>query len=44
MKDMGEQLDKLRVRILECELIRDLAIDRAKRDLFDRMAKPAVIS
>jgi hypothetical protein len=32
-------LEKLRVQIAECELIRDLATDKAKRALFDRLAE-----
>jgi hypothetical protein len=39
MKDMTAHLEKLRKLIAECELIRDLATDRAKRDLFDRLAQ-----
>ena len=32
-------LEKLRVQITEYELIRDLATDRAKRELFDKLAE-----
>ena len=39
MKDMQTHLEKLRVQISECELIRDLATDKAKRELFDRLAQ-----
>jgi hypothetical protein len=38
MKDMRERLDKLQVQIAECEMIRDLATDLKKRDLFTRLA------
>jgi hypothetical protein len=38
MKDMQEHLEKLRKLIAECELIRDLATNKAKRELFDKMA------
>jgi hypothetical protein len=39
MKDMKAHLEKLRVQVSECELIRDLATDKAKRELFDRLAQ-----
>jgi len=39
MKDMQEHLEKLRVQIVECEMIRDLATDPKKRDLFARLAE-----
>jgi hypothetical protein len=39
MKDMQTHLEKLRVQISECELIRDLATDKAKRELFDKLAE-----
>lgn len=39
MKDKLAHLEKLRVQVCECELIRDLAMDKAKRELFDRLAK-----
>ena len=39
MKDMQAHLEKLRVQVSECELIRDLATDKAKRELFDRIAQ-----
>jgi hypothetical protein len=38
MKDMREQLEKLRQHVAECELIRDLATERSKRELFGRLA------
>ena len=33
------QIEKLRKDAAECALIRDLAPDKAKRELFDRLAK-----
>lgn len=39
MKDMQEHLEKLQVQIAECEIIRDLATDPEKRDLFGRLAE-----
>jgi hypothetical protein len=39
MKDMQAYLEKLRVQIAECEMIRDLATDKAKRELFTRLAE-----
>lgn len=38
MQDMLTQLEKLRRDAAECELIRDLATDFKKRELFDRLA------
>lgn len=38
MKDYQAQLEKLRTDAAECALIRDLATDIAKRELFDRLA------
>jgi len=38
MKDMQAQLEKLRTDAAECALIRDLATDPKKRELFDRLA------
>lgn len=32
------QVEKLRTDAAECALIRDLATDKAKRELFDRLA------
>ena len=40
MKDMQAQLDKLRADAAECALIRDLATDPTKRDLFTKLAEP----
>ncbi|MGY3607701.1 MULTISPECIES: hypothetical protein [unclassified Bradyrhizobium] len=38
MKDYLAQIEKLRREAAECALIRDLATDKAKRDVFDRLA------
>jgi hypothetical protein len=38
MEDMQAHLEKLRMQIAECELIRDLATDKAKRALFTMLA------
>jgi hypothetical protein len=38
MQDMLTQLEKLRSDAAECALIRDLATDPKKRELFDRLA------
>jgi hypothetical protein len=38
MKDMQASLEKLRTEAAECALIRDLATDPKKRDLFARLA------
>lgn len=38
MKDYLAQIEKLRKDAAECALIRDLATDPAKRDVFDRLA------
>ena len=38
MEDMVAQLEKLRRDAAECGLIRDLATDPKKRELFDRLA------
>lgn len=38
MKDYQAHLEKLRTDAAECALIRDLATDKAKRELFDRLA------
>lgn len=43
MKDYLAQLEKLRTDAAECALIRDLAIDPAKRALFDRLASHLTI-
>ncbi|OSJ34214.1 hypothetical protein BSZ19_12780 [Bradyrhizobium japonicum] len=37
MQDYQAQIEKLRKYAAECALIRDLAIDKAKRELFDRL-------
>ena len=39
MKDMKTHLERLRVQMAECELIRDLATDNQKRELFDKLAQ-----
>jgi len=39
MKDMQAHLERLRVQIADCEMIRDLATDRKKRELFARLAE-----
>ncbi len=38
MKDYQAQLEKLRRDAAECALIRDLATDHSKRELFERLA------
>ena len=38
MQDMLTQLEKLRRDAADCELIRDLATDHSKRELFARLA------
>jgi len=38
MNDVETQLEKLRADAAECALIRDLATDRGKRDLFTKLA------
>jgi hypothetical protein len=38
MQDYLAQAEKFRKDAAECALIRDLATDRAKRELFDRLA------
>lgn len=38
MKDYQAHLEKLRTDAAECRLICDLATDKAKRELFDRLA------
>jgi hypothetical protein len=38
MQDMRAHLERLRVQAAECELIRDLATDGAKRELFAKLA------
>lgn len=39
MKDMQTHLEKLRVQTAECEMIRDLATDKAKQDMFAKLAE-----
>lgn len=43
MQDMLDRLEKLRTDAAECALIRDLATDKAKRTLFDRLASHLTI-
>jgi hypothetical protein len=43
MKDYLAQAEKLRKDAAECALIRDLATDQAKRDLFDRLASHLMV-
>ena len=38
MQDYLTQLEKLRRDAADCALIRDLATDKAKREMFDRLA------
>ena len=39
MKDYQAHLEKLRKDAAECALIRDLATDHAKREMFDRPSR-----
>lgn len=39
MKDYQAHLEKLRKDTAECALIRNLATDHAKRELFDRLSR-----
>jgi len=39
MKDYQAHLEKLRKDAAECALVRDLAADKAKREMFDRLSK-----
>ena len=39
MKDYQAHLEKLRQDAAECALARDLATDKAKREMFDRLAR-----
>jgi heme oxygenase len=39
MIDMRKQAEKLRTEAAECALIRDLATDPVKRELFSRLAE-----
>jgi hypothetical protein len=38
MKDFQAQIEKLRKDAAECALIRDLATEKDKREMFDRLA------
>jgi hypothetical protein len=39
MKDMQVHLEKLRMQAAEYEMIRDLATDKTKRELFAKLAR-----
>ena len=39
MKDYLAHLEKLRKDAAECALVRDLATDKAKREMFERLAQ-----
>ena len=39
MRDIKAHLEKLRMQVAECELIRDLATDPQKKELFARLAE-----
>jgi hypothetical protein len=39
MQDMTTHLEKLRLQVTECEMIRDLATESGKRELFARLAE-----
>jgi len=39
MQDMKVHLEKLRIQIAECEMIRDLATNPAKQELFGKLAE-----
>jgi hypothetical protein len=39
MKDYHTHVEKLRKDAAECALVRDLATDKAKREMFDRLAR-----
>ena len=39
MKDYQTHLEKLRKDAAECALVRDLATDKAKQEMFDRLAQ-----
>jgi hypothetical protein len=41
VKDYQARIEKLRKDAAECALIRDLATDKAKREMFDRLASPS---
>jgi len=38
MRALSEQLEALRAEAIECALIRDLSIDRTKREFFAKLA------
>jgi hypothetical protein len=39
MKDLQAHLERLRLQTAECEMIRDLATDMAKREMFAKLAE-----
>ena len=39
MKDYRTHVEKLHKNAAECALVRDLATDKAKREMFDRLAR-----
>jgi hypothetical protein len=39
MKDMRTHPEKLRAQVAECEMIRDLATDNRKKELFAKLAE-----
>jgi hypothetical protein len=39
MQDMRAHLEKLRVQVAECKMIRDLAMDKRKQELFAKLAE-----
>jgi hypothetical protein len=39
MRDMRAQLEKLRTETAECEMIANLATDKAKQELFTKLAE-----
>lgn len=39
MKDMQVHLEKLRMQAVECEMIRDSATDKTKRELFAKLSR-----
>jgi hypothetical protein len=39
MKDYQAHVEKLRRDAAECALVRDLATDKAKREMFDRLTR-----
>jgi hypothetical protein len=44
MQDILAHLEKLRVQIAECEMIRDLATNPAKRKLFTKLGEHYKVS